>query len=120
MDLHSRADRIAHLLEEQLDIRGQGLGAKLGRAGRRLPRWVRREFDALQDALDYAEHPKLQQRIDYGRLETGLHKAEAWLEAVDPWDRRKGLVLGWLGGNAVNLLLVAALAIGVMVWRGLL
>lgn len=120
MDLHERADKLAKLMEERLDIRGEGLRTKTHRAGRRIPRWVRRELDALVEALDRTDHPKLAPQVDYARIETGTKRAEGWLESVDAWDRRKSLLIHWLAGNAMNMLIVIAIALALMGWRGLL
>lgn len=120
MDLQDRADRLAGLMEERLDVRGEGLAVKYRRAARRMPRWVGREIEALIEALDLARNPKLLQRIDMARIEAGTDKAEAWLKTIDPWDRRKGIVLHWLAGNALNILLVVAVSLAIMGWRGLL
>lgn len=120
MDLHTAAERLSRLMEERLDIGGEGLAAKYRRAGRRVPRWVKREIAALLEALELAENPRTLPRVDMVRIETGVARAESWLKSVDPWDRRKGIVLSWLAVNAMNLILVLALALGVMAWRGLL
>lgn len=120
MNLHDRADRLARLMEDRLDIHGEGLAAKTRRAGRRVPRWVQRELEGLVEAMERAGHPKLAAQIDYARLESGLKRAEAWLAQVDPWNRRRGAVLDWLAGNAFNLLIVLALALAAMAWRGLI
>lgn len=120
MDLHERADRLASLMEERLDIMGQGLAVKYHRSGRRLPRWVKREIAALLDALNRVDHPRLRAQIDFARIDSGTQRAEAWLSSIDPWDRRKGIVIHWLAGNAMNLILVIGLVIALMAWRGLL
>ncbi|MBV7409191.1 hypothetical protein [Maritimibacter sp. DP1N21-5] len=120
MDMHARAERLASLMEERLDIRGQGLRAKLRRAGRKVPRWVRREIEALLEALDLSEHPKLAARVDHGRIESGTSRVERWLLDIDPWDRRRGVAVEWGAGLAFNLLLVVAIFVALLGWRGFL
>ncbi|MZR12621.1 hypothetical protein GQE99_06255 [Maritimibacter sp. DP07] len=120
MDLQDRAETLARLMEERLDIRGPDLAAKTRRARRRVPRWLRRELMALVQALEYSRHPKFAARIDHARIETGARRAQNWLEQVDATDRRKSLVIHWLAGNAFNVLVVIGLAVGVMAWRGLI
>lgn len=107
-------------MEERLDIRGTGLAAKTRRAGRRLPKWVHREMAALLEAMEFVDNPRLQPRIDMARVDTGTQRVEAWLKEIDPWDRRKGVVIHWLAGNALNLVIIFACMVAVMVWRGLL
>ncbi|GKY88083.1 hypothetical protein [Sinisalibacter aestuarii] len=120
MDLQARADRLAHLIEERLDIRGTGLSAKLGRGGRRLPRAVRDAGEQLLLAQRMAATPKLARQIDYDRIAAACDVAERMLGRIDPWERRTTFAVNWLAGNAFNLIVVAALALAVIVWRGLM
>ena len=113
-----RADRIAALLEERLGVRGRGLEAKLNRAGRLLPRWVRREADQLVAAQRLMGHPKLKMQSDASAIDAAFTRCERWLKAIDPTERRKDKVLGFLAVNAANLILVGALFVGYLVWAG--
>ncbi|MCG6902721.1 MAG: hypothetical protein LJE68_08570 [Rhodobacter sp.] len=113
-----RANRIASLIEERLGVRGQGLEAKLRRAGRLLPRWVRREAAQLAQAERLLGHPKLMMQTDPGALEKAYKHCESWLEQIDPAARRKERILGLLGVSAANLLIVAGLFITYLVWSG--
>ena len=78
------------------------------------------ELDVLVEALDRVDHPKLAQQVDYARIETGTRRAEGWLENVDAWDRRKSVLIHWLAGNAMNILIVIAITLALMGWRGLI
>ncbi len=120
MDLQKRADRLAQLIGNKLDVRGAGLEAKLKRAGRRLPKYIRGEARLLVDALAMEAHPKLARQIDKARLERAYHDVERYLQGLDAWARRRGGVLDWLAGNLFSLLLLAGLLIAVLVWRGFL
>ena len=119
MELQAHADRLAHLLETRLDVRGSGLKAKLARVGRRMPRHLQAEAKLIVEALEQAEHPKLSRQVDHARLDRAFKAVERHLLGVDPWSRRKAVVLDWLAGNAFNLLLLAGLVIALLAWRGL-
>ena len=95
----NRADRIASLIEERLRIRGQGLEAKLRRAGRSLPKWVRREAETLVQAQQFSASPKLMKLINPAQVDQAYTRCEAWLKSVDPWDRRKGAILSVLASR---------------------
>lgn len=118
MDLQARANKLAHLLEERLGIQGHGLEAKLAHAGRRLPRYVRREAGYLAQALRMEDSPRLAPQIDWARVEKGCALVERYLKGIDGWERRLGLELDWLAGNAISLLVVAGLAAAALAWRG--
>ena len=120
MDLDTRLDTLAALMEERLGIRGGGFEEKLARVGRRLPRRLRREGALLVEARAMAGHPKLGRRVDEQRLDKAARVLERHLEGIDGTKRRINLAINWLAGNALNLLIVFALTVAVLAWRGLI
>ena len=115
------SDRIAPLTElmrKKLGVRARSFPAALSRAGRRLPRHLRREAQALAAALPLADHPKLRQTLDMPQLDAAARDLQAFLQSIDLADRRKGFILGVLGTIAFNLLALAALAVLILAWRG--
>ena len=106
------------LIEERLGVRGRGLEAKLRRAGRMLPRWIRREAAQLVEAERRMGHPKLMMQTDPVLLETAYDRCETWLKTVDPAERRKDRVLGLLAVNSLNMIFVAAAFLSYLVWSG--
>lgn len=120
MNLQAGADRLAQLIEERLDVRGAGLEAKLNRAGRSLPKYIRGEARLLVEAVTMQAHPKLSRQIDHARLEQAYGDVERYLLGLDAWARRRGVALNWLAGNAFNLLIIGAVLLAVLVWRGFL
>ena len=120
MTLQDRADQIAALMEEKRGLGGKGLAAKVRRAGRSLPRWVRREVARLLEASELEAHPKLSRQADHARALRGAQNVQKWLEQQNPWDRRKAWAIGFAATNLFNLLFIAAVVIVVLVWRGFL
>ena len=119
MDLDGRTEKLAALMEERLGIRGRGFEAKLARAGRRLPKRLRREAARLVEARALAAHPRLSRRVDRPRLERAAAALERYLGGVDTKERQTTQAVNWLAGTAFNLLIVFGLALSVMVLRGL-
>lgn len=119
MELDERLDKIAALMEERLGIRGDGFEAKVARAGRLLPRKLRREAAVLVEARRMAAHPRLRCRVDDRRLRKAARVFERYLVRIDPAERRVTRLVNWLAGNALNILIVAALTVAVLAWRGL-
>lgn len=119
MDLDDRLETIAALMEERMGIRGDGFEAKLARAGRRLPRRLRREGALLAEARALAEHPRLARRVDLRRLRKAARALERHLERIDAGKRRTTARINWLAGNALNILIVLGLLVAVIAWRGL-
>lgn len=113
------AASVEALLEKQMGVGGHGLRAKVKRAGRRLPRSVRRDAMLIAEAQPLAGHPKLSKQVDLPRMEAAERRIAAYLRGYDLADKRKGAVLGLLGSLSFNLLAVGALLVVVLVWRGL-
>jgi len=116
--VEDRANLLAKLIEERLGIRGRGLEVKLRRAGRALPRYVRREAGKIADAVKLSANPKLMRQVDPMGIEAAFGKCERWLKSVDPKERRKDRILGFLAVNAFNLLAISGAFIAWAVWTG--
>ena len=114
------ATSLEALMERRMGVGGRGLAAKLRRAGRRLPKHVRRDAQMIAEAVPVAQNPKLARQIDLARLEVAERRVAAFLRTYDRADRRKGAVLGLLGSLAFNLLTLGGIVIAVLVWRGLI
>ncbi len=110
------ADKIA----SRIEVRGRTLGRAARKAGRELPRWVRRDIAYLQEAELWAGHPKLRAMVDTRRAGRAARRVSAWLDGIDPAERRKDRWLRLLAVIAFNFLLLVAAVIAVLAWRGLI
>ncbi len=106
-------------LRVQLGVGGRDLGTALGRARHRLPRRTYRQGMILVRAEPLAAHPKLRLTLDGPALAAAAAVVSAHLATIDPADRRKGWWLGMLGGMSFNLILMGALWVGFLIWRGI-
>ena len=114
------AARLSAAIERRMGLGGRDLSAQLARAGRRLPGWVRRDLSEIARAQEIAGHPKLSRQLDLAGLEAAERRVMRYLRGYDRADRRRGAVLGLLGGLAFNLLALAALMIALLAWQGLI
>ncbi len=112
------ADEVRNLIDARLRVRGKTLEQALSRAGRLLPKWAQREGRYLAQAAQFMGHPKLRLMIDEAKVEKAHTALVAYLESIDPDERRKTRVLGVLGVVSFNLILVAGALIGYLVWGG--
>jgi len=115
-----KAEEIASLIGARLGIRGRSLEERVHRAGRLLPRRVRRDVQVLIEAEQAAGHPKLMKRIDPQTLDRAHRDCKRFLEKIDGSERMMRLTMGFVRTNAFNLLMVFALVVAVLVWRGYL
>jgi len=119
-DINQKAEALKSAVKAKYGLRGKTLAVRLGKAGRLLPKRVHHEGLVIQEAMDKMHHPRLAATVDVTRLEAAFVYITNHLNGVDPKDRRKGKVLGWLGGQVFNLILIAALLGAFMWWRGLI
>lgn len=87
-------------METRLRVRGKTLEAQVRKAGRLLPRGLRRDATYLAQAATVMDHPKLARMVDEVKARAAHAKLVQFLKTVDPKDRAKGRLLGWLGSIA--------------------
>lgn len=117
-ELNQRSETVRGLLREKLGVGGKTLAQQLKRAGRRLPARQQSQGRVILDAQERIVHPKLANTIDMAELKAAFAGLMEHLSAVDPKDRRKGKLLGWLGYQVFNLMVIGALVVVVLFWRG--
>ena len=120
MTYHEQADHISTLLKERLGVRGGDLETRLHRAGRLLPRHIRRDGQILVEAVRLQASPKLLRRVDDADVQRAFSASEAFLQSVDVKKRRNDRVIGFLAANAFNFFLIGAAVLAVISWRNLI
>jgi len=118
--LEERNRDLSRHLGEKLDVPGGDLRTVVARAGRLLPRRLRRDARYLVEAQEMAGHPKLAKLLDPARLARADARLRDHVRDRDPDRERVDRRLGWLAGLAFNMILLAALVIAVLYWRGLI
>jgi len=107
-------------LKAKLGVNARSLRQGMKRAGRRLPREAHRAAEVLSKARMQSDHPKLSRLIDETSVQTAQSILLGHLDKIDPKERRKHIILSVLGTQAFNVLVVGALVVALMTWRGLL
>ena len=93
MDVKERAEALAKLMSAQLRVRGEGLREVTSRAGRRLPKHLRRAAELISDAVEKSENPKLQRLVDERAVRQAERKLRKFLERQDPRTARRGEIM---------------------------
>lgn len=114
------ADRVSELLGERLRVKGDTLEARLKKAGRRLPRKVRDAGAVLVQATQMIRNPKLLHLVDDAVVAEAYDICLRHLNTVNPNEAMKTLVLGIAAHIAFSLLVVGALVVATLYWRGLI
>lgn len=106
MDVKERADALAELMSVQLRVRGAGLREVTARAGRRLPKHLRRAAETIIDAVEKADNPKLGRLVDEKAVVRSERKLRKFLEKQDPRSVRRGEILDLLAKIALVVFVV--------------
>lgn len=118
LDIAAKARRLEELLDRGFGTGEKGLRHALRKAGRRLPRRMRRAGGVVADADYMAGHPKLFWQIDRKRVAREAEILEDYLKSVNPGKRRVDLLLSILRSLAVNFLILGLLIYALARWRG--
>lgn len=114
-----RSDELAVLLRDHLGVRmGEGFEAKVKHAGRRLPRWARRKSAVIIEAMALEAHPRLAQQVPHKNVDKAFKELRYFLERQDINTRRKNRVLDLIATIGFVIFATIALALVVMIWRG--
>ncbi|MEP5761767.1 MAG: hypothetical protein ABJ327_21140 [Litoreibacter sp.] len=119
-EIERLADQISDLLKERLRVRGKTLSVRIKRAGRLLPKVVRRAAAELVYAQDMAQNPKLAMKLDSQAIGRAFDTCQKHLNGIDAKAARIRAIYNFAALIAGQVLIVVAAAIAVMNWRGLI
>lgn len=117
--LQNQADDISKLMAEKLRVKGRSLDVQLRKAGRRLPKKLRRDVENLLEAQQLIGNPKLARQVDVEAISEGSGRVIGHLQTLDPWERFKDRWLGILGAISLALIVTFILVVYVLWKRGL-
>ncbi len=117
--LDNQVAEVRKLMETRLRVRGKTLDLQVRKAGRRLPRNLRRDATYLAQAATVMHHPKLNRMIDADKATKAHGRLTSYLAGVNPADRVKGMFLAWLGSLAFAFIVVFIIVVTVLVQRGI-
>ncbi|WP_071690978.1 hypothetical protein [Nioella sediminis] len=118
LQLDRLSDRLTALLREKLGVRADTLPVALRRAGRKLPRRLRRDGALLLAAIERSRNPRLARVTDGDGPERAARRIEVYLSGLDPATARARARAYLFADLAFRLAVVIALVIGVLAWRG--
>jgi len=113
-------ERISSLLHEKLGMRGGSLEARVRRAGRALPRQVRRAVKELVNAEHMAQEPKMLLRLDPQQVSAAYDTCLMYLDNIDERALKTKARFGFAASVIMQVIVIAAVAFAVLRWRGYL
>lgn len=105
-------------LATKMHVRGATLAGQVRKAGRRLPRTVRRDAEFLVQVLALAQNPKLARQVNMRRAQAAHRHILLHLETVDLGAERRAIALQIAASVALAILVTSILLITVLAWRG--
>ena len=118
--LQKQVSDVRDMLATRLRVRGKTLDAQVRKAGRLLPRSVRRDAAYLAQAATVMDHPKLARMVDAGKASSAHARITAFLATIDPADRAKGKLLNFLASISFIAIVIFVVGVTVLVKRGLI
>jgi hypothetical protein len=117
-DVATKLQTLRRQFEAKLGVRGRDLSDGVRRAGRRLPRRMRRQAAVLVEAERMAGNPRLVRRLEPATFDRAYDGLMRYLRGIDPADQRRGRMIVLASGLAFNLLLVIVGLVVWLWWRG--
>lgn len=123
-NIRPMADEVASLMVARFGgaKRGQyaDLTSMFRKRGGALPRKLRREARIMADADRMADQPKLARQVDFDRFERAHKALTGYLRPLGKGARLQGGAIGIAASVLFGLLVLGAVAIWIMVARGLI
>jgi hypothetical protein len=120
VSIQQMAERVSVLLTERMHIKGRDLGEKLRRGSRLLPRNVRQAAQELATAMEHSHNPKLLLQINELKVAENYDICVKHLNERHKNEKLRVTLLGLSVSILFSLLVVVAMVVGVLVWRGYL
>lgn len=117
-EMGKRVARLEKLLAQKFGLSDGDLSHRAAKAGRRLPRGVRKDIALIAQTAQTAGNPKLAFQMPDKKVARAFERAEAHLVTIDVKDRRKDQLLKTLGALSFNLIVLFILLLVLLRWRG--
>jgi len=117
-EIQALSERVFALLQSKLGARGSTLQKRLAYVRRKLPGRIRRAGDLLVEAQNMSQNPSLAMRLEQDRLSRATAEIERYLNEFDVAAERSRRRYNKMAGIAGQFILVTAIAVSFLVWRG--
>lgn len=118
IDINGQAEALRLQMQTRLGLKANSFEQGVKRAGRRLPRRVRRAADVILAAQALGGNPKLERQVDPTAFKAACREISLHLDRVDLAEERKDRLLRLAALIALQVLVVIALFVVWVWWRG--
>ena len=116
--VENQVDALRTLFAEKLRVQGRDLEAQVRKAGRRLPRRVRRDALFFLESCSLMANPKLAHMVDGKKMDRAYSNIVAYLDGLDPRQERITAMINLAASIAFVFLVTGVLVLVVLVLRG--
>ena len=118
MEMHERTTTLAERMSAQLRVKGDGLADVAHRAGRKLPKRLKRDTQILIEAEELSGHPKLAKQIDLKNVIRAERRLNAFLDKQNPAAERRGEILDAIARIAFVIVTVVLAVFFTLIYQG--
>lgn len=118
MNLNETSQALAAKMAQQLRLRSGDLRDVAARAGRKLPKHLRADVDAILEAQEMAKHPKLMHHVDAVRVTKAEKRLNRFLDQQNPKAERRTEILDTIAKIAFVIFSVVLAVFLTLLWRG--
>jgi hypothetical protein len=118
LTVQQMVDEVSAALDAKLGMRGRTLAAQVRKAGRLLPRGVKRDATYLAQTVDLSQNPKLSRMVDIDKVSRAHANVLAFLAGVDRGAQRRTAALNMIASIAFVFLVTGIVLLFVLVQRG--
>ncbi len=106
MTIEERLNELTAYMAQQLRLSGGTFADVAAKAGRKLPRRLKKDIAVISDAETLLQNPKLTRRIDEAQLAKSERRLRMHLEKFDPKAERRGEILDTIAKIAFVIVVV--------------
>ena len=117
-ELKQAEAQLCTLMNERLGLTQSSLAKSVARAGRRLPAKQRAHAQVLVEAVEKVEHPQLYTQLSQADIRKAEARLTEYLSGIDRKKQRIDSLIKVISSLAFNLLVLVAIVITLLRFRG--
>ncbi len=119
-DLELKTSALLEELRAKFGVRAKTVQRAMRKVGRRVPARLHKQAAVIVAAHKLGGNPKLMRQVDEGAVSRAFELLQAHLETIDVRKRRTDRILDVLGSVSFNLIVLCAVMVVFLRWRGVL
>lgn len=119
-DFDLKTSELLEMLRAKFGVRAKTVQRAMHKVGRRVPARLHKQAHVIVAAHKLGGNPKLMRQVDAGAVTRAFDDIFAHLKTIDVRKRRIDRLLDVLGSISFNLIVLSAVLIVFLRWRGVM